>query len=102
MYSSRQSAGYDTDRENDMIRKHYVDVQAVMKKDGSIQPLAVYWPNGDGIPVCFAIERILDQSAGSRISAAGSVGKHYIVLIRGQRRKLYLEKNRWFIESLKG
>lgn len=85
-----------------MIRKHYVDVQAVMKKDGSVQPLAIYWPNGDGIPVRFAIDRILEQSAGSRISAAGSAGKQYIVLIRGQRRKLYLEKNRWFIESLKG
>ncbi len=85
-----------------MSQKRYVDVQALMKQDGTVQPLAVFWPNADGIPVRFAIERILDQSAGSRISSSGSVGRQYTVLIRGQRRKLYLEKNRWFIESLKG
>lgn len=85
-----------------MVYKHYVDVQVLMKKDGSLQPQAVYWQNEDGIAVRFAIDRIISQSASSRVSAAGSVGRRFDIVIRGQRRRLYLEKNRWFIESLKG
>lgn len=85
-----------------MVYKRYVDVQVLMKKDGTLQPLAVYWQNADGIAVRYAIDRIVESSAGSRISASGSAGRLFTVLIRGQRRRLYLEKNRWFIESLKG
>jgi hypothetical protein len=85
-----------------MVYKRYVDVQVLMKKDGSLQPLAVYWQNEDGISVRFAIDRIIESTASSRVSESGSVGRLFTVVIKGQRRRLYLEKNRWFIESLKG
>ena len=72
--------------------KRYVDVLEIRKKDGSLVPLRILWNNDE-----YVIEKILRRE--HRISQTGSAGICYRVLIQGQYRNLYLEKDKWFIES---
>ena len=77
--------------------KKYVNVSVRWDKNGVIHPEAILWEN-NGSTEIFVIDRIL---SGPRpmMSAAGGVGKRYEVEIRHQRRFLFLEKDKWFIES---
>lgn len=74
--------------------KRYVDVIVKQTKNGNIVPLYVCWENGKN----YQIDKIVSRER--RASQVGGCGLRFVCLIRGQRRNLYLEKNRWFIESL--
>ncbi|MBP3891170.1 MAG: hypothetical protein J6D29_03270 [Solobacterium sp.] len=76
------------------LYKRYVDVVLIQKKSGGIVPLYVCWENGKK----YKIDRII--SAERRASPVGGCGMRYACMIQGKRRNLYLEKDRWFIESL--
>jgi hypothetical protein len=43
------------------------------------------------------IDRII-SGPERRTSQVGGVGKRYVIEISGQRRNLFLEKDRWFLE----
>ena len=75
------------------LYKRYVDIVLKQTKQGKIEPLYVCWENGKS----YAIDKVL--SIERRASQVGGCGVRYVCLICGQRRNLYLEKNRWFIES---
>lgn len=81
------------------LGKRYVDVDVRWKKDGTIVPNMLYWETENGTEK-FEIEQIL-SGPRSMASTAGGVGKRYQVLIKKNKRNLFLEKDRWFIETMK-
>ena len=78
-----------------MLYKRYVDVVALIDKQGKLTPLILRWDNG----VQYPIDRILEVSKA--VSEVGGSGILYRCRIQNQERKLFYEKNRWFIESTK-
>lgn len=77
------------------VYKKYVDVIELRKKDGMLEPLEIVWSNGQR----YKIDRFEFKQYGE--SKTGSGGKHYIVWINGEQRDMFLEKDKWFIESYK-
>lgn len=75
------------------MNKHYVDVILRQEKTGEIVPMYVLWENG----ISYRIDQVLGRTR--RFSKAGGVGVRYTCMIQGQCRNLYLEKDKWFIES---
>jgi hypothetical protein len=75
------------------LYKRYVDVIVMHQKSGHILPLYLCWEGGRR----YKIDRIL--STERRSSPVGGCGIRYACMIQGQHRNLYLEKDRWFIES---
>ncbi len=79
--------------------KRYVDVDIRWKKDGVIVPFALYWETEDGTEK-YEIDQIL-SGPRSMASTAGGVGKRYQIRIGRNKRNLFLEKDKWFIETMK-
>lgn len=79
--------------------KKYVDVDVRWMKDGRILPAAILWESG-GETERYEITKIL-SGPFARASSAGGTGKRYEIQIGNSRRYLFLEKDKWFIESAK-
>ena len=76
-----------------MLYKRYVDVVALIDKEAKITPLFIIWDNG----VKYSIDKIIDiRNATSQV---GGCGVLYKCQINNQTRNIFLERNRWFIES---
>ncbi len=75
------------------LYKRYIDVIVRTNKNGEQTPKQVIWENGTG----YSIDKIIDVER--RASRVGGCGLCYTCVISGVVRYLYLEKNRWFIES---
>ena len=75
------------------LYKRYVDVIVKQSRNGMIEPLYLCWENGKK----YKIDRILNKE--KRASVVGGCGLRYACMIQGSLRYLYLEKDRWFIES---
>ena len=75
------------------IYKRYVDVVVLNTKDAKLRPLFIVWDNNIKYPV----DNILQIKKAH--SSVGGGGIMYLCLIQNQRRKLYYERDRWFIES---
>ena len=78
-----------------MLYKRYVDVVALIDKQGNLTPLILRWDNG----VQYPIDRILEVRKA--VSEVGGSGILYRCRIQNHQRKLFYENNRWFIESTK-
>lgn len=78
-----------------MLYKKYVNVVALIDKQGNIKPLFLVWNDG----VKYPIDRILEVRKAA--SEVGGCGLLYRCRIQNVERKLFYEKNRWFIESVK-
>ena len=76
------------------LYKKYIDVELLQKKDGEIVPQFLLWTDGKRYP----IDKVISKER--RASPVGGCGMRYTCLIQGKRRNLFLEKDRWFIESL--
>lgn len=72
--------------------KYYVDVVTLVLQDGALRPLFVCW---DGHR--YKVDKVL--SVREMYSKAGGCGICYLCKMQGQMRKLYWERNRWFLES---
>ena len=81
------------------MRKVYVDVEVKWLKEGLIVPVALYWRMGqdESETERYVIDRIV-SGPEHRTSQVGGGGKRYVIEISGQRRNLFLEKDRWFLE----
>lgn len=77
--------------------KIYVEVIAAFKEDGRIIPLSIVWEDGRR----FAIDRVTDIRPAASLKAGGC-GIRYTCLVREHTAYLYLEENRWFMESRTG
>ena len=69
--------------------KVYVDVVEVRRKDGFIRPVSFIWEDGN--------DKIINAQPGHSLKAGG-YGIRYTVEIRGKRRYLFFEEDRWFME----
>lgn len=76
--------------------KKYISVTAKFDKDGNIMPLCVNWDDGRSFP----IDRVTDLRYAASIRA-DSAGLRYKCRIKRKDKFIFLEKNRWFIESEK-
>ena len=77
-----------------MGRKRYVEMIVRYTEDGTILPLAVHWSEGK----MYEIDRVLDVRPAASLKAGGA-GIRYICRIQGREKYLWLEENRWFVES---
>ena len=77
------------------LYKKYVDVLTVMGKNEVLKPVAVLWDNG----IKYEIDRVLQIR--NKASSVGGCGLCYECVIQGQKRDLYFERTRWFLESTK-
>ena len=77
------------------LYKRYVDVVASYSKKGAIMPL--YICSDDGRK--FKIQRVFEKHIAR--SPVGGGGMRYSIMIENQHRYLYMEKDRWFVESPK-
>ncbi|NLC72225.1 MAG: hypothetical protein GX684_00410 [Ruminococcaceae bacterium] len=85
-------------------KKQYVEVRAAFREDGLIIPTEIIWEDG----ARYEIDRVARlQRAHSR--KVGGQGDRYTVIINGQERYLFFERNpdiagsnigRWFVESI--
>lgn len=73
----------------------YVEVIGKFEKNGDILPLCIVWHNG----VKYKIERILQRCPANSLKA-NKKGMRYTCVIQNQRRYLYYDQNRWFIERV--
>lgn len=74
--------------------KRYIDVVAHINQYGEIKPLMIIFEHRK-----YPIDKILEiKQAHSQV---GGSGIRYRCRIQNQERNLFLERNRWFIESSK-
>ena len=81
-----------------MLYKRYIPVISLIGKEGEITPLFIIWADERGTRK-YKVDRILHVRQAS--SQVGGCGVLYECMITGKVRKLFYERNRWFIESTK-
>ena len=74
-------------------RKVYVDVYAVMLRDGTVKPRRFLWEDG----ATYMIDRILHITPAS--TKVGGRGIRYTVMIEGQEKNIFREDDKWFMEA---
>lgn len=74
--------------------KQFVSVEAKFDTDGNLLPLCICWEDGRK----FEIDRITDVRYAASLKSGGT-GLRYTCRIRNQQRYLFLDNNRWFIET---
>lgn len=78
------------------MRKIYVDMLCNVSKEGKIEPLLFTFEDGKK----YSIDKIIQVCKAASLKAGGA-GIRYTCMICNQIRNIYLEENRWFIESEK-
>lgn len=73
--------------------RQYVDVLALHKKNGTLEIKTIYWPDGRE----FAVETT-EEGPYVQSPLTGAPGKKYVVKINGQKRDIYLQKDRFFVD----
>ena len=75
-------------------RKRYVEVVSVTDAEGNVTPCEIHWDDGRR----FTIERITDKRK-DRSRLVQGFGVRYVVVINGQKARLFYENPRWFVEE---
>ncbi len=75
-------------------RKVYVDVFAIMQKDGTVLPRRFLWEDG----ATYRIDRVLHMVPAASTKVGGR-GIRYTVMIEGQEKYLFREEDKWFMEA---
>mgnify|MGYP000579777227 FL=1 len=73
--------------------KRYVEVDVRFTPDGKIRPLAINYDKAH----TYGIDRVLAVKHGT--SRLGGKGHCFTCLICGQKRNLWLERGKWFVEA---
>ncbi len=74
--------------------KQFISVTARFDNDGNLIPVTIHWNDGRSFP----IDKILDIRYAASMKEGGA-GLRYSCRIAGQQRYLFLEDNRWFVDS---
>lgn len=74
--------------------KQYVKVNATFDCDGNLIPKCIYWDDNKK----FIIDKITDIRYAASLKAGG-VGIRYTCRISGKEGFLFLEENRWFVNT---
>lgn len=78
------------------LYKRYVEVVVLTGKQGELRPLYMIWES-HGVKTKYKIDKIYEiRKAASQV---GGCGVLYSCRIDGKDRRLFYEKDRWFIES---
>lgn len=77
-----------------MSCKVFVDILASWTKEGKILPRVVKWEDGTK----YRIDKILDIRRAASLKAGGA-GIRYTVRIGNRETYLFLEDDKWFVES---
>ena len=77
-----------------MSRKVFVEVAAVFTPDGQILPRKIRWEDG----TIFAVDRVLDIRRAAALKVGGC-GLRYTIRIGGRQTYLFLDEDRWFVET---
>ena len=75
-------------------RKVYVDVFAVMKRDGTVLPRSFVWEDGER----YTIDRVLHIVPAASLKV-GRRGIRYTVKIGANERYIFRDEDRWFVEA---
>ena len=73
--------------------KRYVEVDVRFTPDGKIRPLAINYDKSH----IYGIDRVLAVRRGT--SRLGGKGQCFTCMICGQKRNLWLEQGKWFVEA---
>ena len=78
-----------------MVRKVYVDVYALIDKDGRRRPMRIQWEDG----TVYIVERLLNRcKAKSRAVGGGEM--RYTVQINGKETFVFEDEDgKWFVEG---
>ena len=76
------------------MKKKFLSVVTLYDLSGNISPLFVVWDNG----VKYKIDRVIQRCPAASLKSGGS-GIRYTCLFNNQKRYLFLDQNKWFIES---
>lgn len=74
--------------------KKYVDMIVRYTEDGQIIPLAIHWSPGQ----LYEIDKVLDVRQAAALKAGGT-GMRYLCRIRGHERYIWLEEDKWFVDT---
>lgn len=74
--------------------KKYISVTAIFDEDGNLLPLSITWEDGRK----FHIDKVTDIRYAASLKAGGA-GIRYTVLIGGNKKYIFLEDNRWFLDA---
>lgn len=77
-----------------MLRQ-YVNVVCMYDIQGNIKPLFIIWDNG----VKYKIDRIIQRCQAASLKSGGSGLRYTCLFENNQKRYLFLDDNRWFIEK---
>ena len=77
-----------------MSHKVYVPVTANFDADGNITPTDITWIDGH----VYEIDRVLDVRRAASLKGGG-LGLRYTCRIDGRTTNIWLDENRWFVES---
>ena len=75
-------------------RKVYVDVFAVMKRDGTVLPRSFVWEDGER----YTIDRVIHIVPAASLKVGGR-GIRYTVKIWMNERYIFRDEDRWFVEA---
>jgi len=78
------------------MKKQFVDVIVYFTKEGQILPQKIIWNDGRK----FDIDKILDIRPAPSLKVGGQ-GLRYTCRILNKETYLWLEDEKWFVESLK-
>ncbi len=78
------------------MAKVFVEVIAKFTKDGKKVPLIIKWEDGR----CFDIDKVTDVRRAASLKAGGQ-GIRYRCTINGRETYLWLEEDKWFVDSKK-
>ena len=82
-------------KNGEVRQKVYVEVVALHKKDGTIDPMYVIYKDGRA----FRVENVFDVRKAAAYHT-GAIGLQYHVKIGEKRTHLYYERPRWFVEAV--
>lgn len=77
-----------------MSRKVYVKVVSYTDEEGNITPISVTWEDGRA----YDVDRVTDIRRAFALKVGGTAIR-YTVKILGKETFIFLEGNKWFVES---
>ncbi len=75
-------------------QKKYIDVVSLSRKDGEVTPIFVCWDDGSK----YRIDKVISRDI--RGLENGECIVRYECLMSGQRKILFQETDRWFIQTM--
>ncbi len=77
-------------------RKVYIDMTAEFDENGNILPISFKYENG----IVYKIDKVLSIRKMAALKTGGA-GLRYTCRIKNHEKYIFLEENRWFIETQK-